>query len=71
MCIFLEFFGFFTPPLGSSTIPEPKKGELSSLANRKLEPLTSLVSIPEGAYAMSTHQKISTINDRMEAKKKK
>jgi hypothetical protein len=49
MCIFFEFLGFLTPPGGSSTIPEPMNGELNSLAKRKVESLTSLVSIPDGA----------------------
>jgi hypothetical protein len=54
MCIFFEFLGFLTPSGGSSTTPDPMNEELSSFANLKVEPLTSLVSIPEGAYAMST-----------------
>jgi hypothetical protein len=53
MCIFFEFLGFLTPSGGSSTTPDPMNEELSSFANRNVESLTSLVSIPEGAYAMS------------------
>lgn len=34
-------------------MPEPRNDELRSLAKRNLEPLTSLVSMPTGAYAMS------------------
>jgi hypothetical protein len=56
MCIFFEFLGFLTPSGGSSTTPDPMNEELSSFANLKVEPLTSLVSIPEGAYAISAHK---------------
>lgn len=55
ICIFFEFFGFLTPPGGISTTPDPIKEVLSSLANRKVAPFTSRVSIADGAYAISIH----------------
>lgn len=66
MCILFEFLGFLTPPGGSSTIPDPKKGELSSFAKRKEESFVSLVSIPEGAYAISeTGRLANTVEKEM------
>ena len=53
-----EFLGFFIPPGGRSTIPDPRNGELSSFANRNDESFVSRVSIPDGAYAISDGTKM-------------
>ena len=55
MWFFREFFVFFSPPGGISTIPEWKKGKVMVLAYMNLAPLTSRLrpSSATGASAKS------------------